>query len=91
MAKGKRHGLIFLDFLRNDRMATAVAPLSTRLRAQAPVSMPVTWPQVKRGLDPLAFTLRTVPSLLKRTKAWADYDRAGQPLKAAIARLAKVL
>ena len=90
MAKGKRHGRIFLDFLRNDRMATAVAPLSTRLRAQAPVSMPVTWPQVKRGLDPSAFTLRTVPALLKRSKAWADYDRAGQPLKAAIARLAKV-
>ena len=91
MAKGKRHGRIFLDFLRNDRMATAVAPLSTRLRARAPVSMPVTWPQVKRGLDPAAFTLRTVPALLKRSKAWADYDRAGQPLKAAIARLAKVL
>jgi bifunctional non-homologous end joining protein LigD len=91
MAKGKRHGRIFLDFLRNDRMATAVAPLSTRLRAKAPVSMPVTWLQVKRGLDPLAFTLRTVPALLKRSKAWDGYDRAGQPLKAAIARLAKVL
>jgi bifunctional non-homologous end joining protein LigD len=91
MAKGKRHGRIFLDFLRNDRMATAVAPLSTRLRAQAPVSMPVTWPQVKRGLDPSAYTLRTVPALLKRSKAWSDYDRAGQPLKAAIARLAKAL
>jgi bifunctional non-homologous end joining protein LigD len=91
MAKGKRHGRIFLDFLRNDRMATAVAPLSTRLRAKAPVSMPVTWPQVKRGLDPLGFTLRTVPALLKRSKAWDGYDRAGQPLKAAIARLAKVL
>jgi bifunctional non-homologous end joining protein LigD len=91
MAKGKRQGRIFLDYLRNDRIATAVAPLSPRLRAHAPVSMPMTWTEVKDGLDPLRFTLRSAPALLKRSKAWADYDRAGQPLAAAIGRLAKVL
>jgi bifunctional non-homologous end joining protein LigD len=91
MAKDKRRGRIFLDFLRNDRIATAVAPLSPRLRPHAPVSMPVTWPQVKSGLDPSQFTVRSAPGLLKRSKAWADYDLAGKPLKLAIARLAKVL
>jgi bifunctional non-homologous end joining protein LigD len=91
MAKGKRQGRIFLDYLRNDRIATAVAPLSPRLRANAPVSMPVTWPQVKGGLDPSQFTVRSAPGLLKRSKAWTDYDRAAKPLKLAIARLAKVL
>ena len=73
MSKAKRTGKIFLDYLRNDQFSTAVAPLSPRARPNAPVSMPVTWPQVKPGLDPATYTIHSVPQLLKKSKAWTDY------------------
>lgn len=84
MTKKLRTGRIFLDYLRNDRMSTAVAPLSPRARAGAPVSMPIEWSKVRRGLDPMKFTIRTAPSILRRTKPWQDYCQAERPLEPAI-------
>jgi bifunctional non-homologous end joining protein LigD len=88
MSKKLRTGKIFLDYLRNDRMATAVAVLSPRARQGATVSMPLTWAQVRGDLDPKRYTVRTVPALLARTKAWVDYDDAASSIRAAIRKLA---
>ena len=88
MSKKLRKGKIFLDYLRNDRMSTAVAVLSPRARDGATVSMPLTWPQVRDDLDPKKYTLRTVPGLLARTKAWDGYDDAASSIKAAMKKLA---
>ena len=90
MAKKDRAGRIFLDYLRNDRMATAVAPLSPRGRPGAPVSMPLAWNQVKKGLDPTKYTVRTVPKLVRKLTAWEDYCDGERPLAPALKRLGKV-
>lgn len=78
-----------LDYLRNDLMATAVAPLSPRARPGATVSMPLTWTQVRSDLDPKRFTLRSLPALLAKTVAWKDYCDRERSLEQAIKRLAR--
>ncbi len=87
MTRKERGGRIYLDYLRNDFVSSAVAPLSPRAREGAPVSMPLTWTQARAGLDPKRFTLRTAPGLIARSTAWREYCDSERPLKAAIQRL----
>ena len=84
MSKKDRVGRIFLDYLRNDRTSTAVAVLSSRARAGAPISMPIHWKEVKAGLHPARYTVRTGSALLKKSKPWEQYGESARSLASAI-------
>ncbi len=73
MTKAKRTGKIFIDFFRNDRGATAVAPYSTRARPGAPVAVPLAWSEATPSLTPAHFNVETVPRRLAQLGAdpWA--------------------
>ncbi len=86
MSKKERRGRIFLDYLRNDFLASAVASWSPRARDGAPIAVPLAWRDVTPALDPHAFSLRAAGLALERADAWADFDRSRVPLTARIAR-----
>jgi bifunctional non-homologous end joining protein LigD len=83
VAKDKRKGRILIDYLRNQRGATAVAAYSTRARPGAPVSVPLRWDEFDGLASSAAFTLPTVPArLTAEGHAWPDFRRAARPLEA---------
>lgn len=80
MSKARRKGRIFVDWLRNERGATAIAPFSVRARPGAPVACPVSWDELGRIRKAGAFS--TVQAL---ERGWADTDPPpAQTLSAAV-------
>lgn len=69
----RRVGKVFLDYNQNRRGATLASAYSARPTPEATVSVPLSWKELERGLDPLEFTIKTVPSLMKKRKdPWAN-------------------
>ncbi len=81
-SKAARKGRIFIDWLRNERGATAIAPYSLRARPGAPVATPVSWRELSRIEAADAFTLDMIDARLSRLKSdpWDGYDSARQSI-----------
>jgi bifunctional non-homologous end joining protein LigD len=82
VAKQARQGRIFIDYLRNGRGATAVAPFSTRARAGAPVSTPISWNELSSKMRGDRFNIADVPERLAHLSSdpWAGFFKTKQRL-----------
>lgn len=74
MSKARRKGRIFVDYLRNQRGATAIAPYSTRARGTATIATPVSWSELESITSSGAFTLKDMTRRLAAPDPWSDYD-----------------
>ena len=80
-AKEKRKNRIFVDYLRNSREATAIAPYSTRARPGAPVSVPIDWSELRTLEGANKYNVNNLMTRLKRKMdPWADIGRMKQRL-----------
>jgi bifunctional non-homologous end joining protein LigD len=66
MSKAKRKGRIFIDWLRNERGSTAIAPYSLRARPGAPVAVPVTWEELENLDNANGFRMGDIAARLDR-------------------------
>lgn len=82
LSKAKRGGKIFVDYLRNQRGATAVMPYSVRARQNAPVSVPLSWEELRDIDKPSHWHVEDAKALIKRAtaKALRGWGRADQLL-----------
>lgn len=88
VSKARRKGKILVDYLRNARGSIAVEAYSTRARVGATVATPITWDELKPGLDPQRFTVRTMAKRFASLDRdpWDGYHRVRQSITAKIYR-----
>jgi bifunctional non-homologous end joining protein LigD len=82
MSKAKRRGKVYVDYLRNQRGATAIASYSTRARAGAPVATPLDWAELGKTQSANRFNIENLPARLGKLKRdpWKDFFSTRQSL-----------
>lgn len=83
MSKAKRQGKIYVDYVRNNRGSTSIAPFSTRAKEQATVAVPLRWRELSGRIRPDSYTAETLKNRLRRLRddPWEGYFRAGDSQK----------
>ena len=86
LSKAERRGKIFIDYLRNGRGATSIAPYSPRAKPEATVSTPLRWDELSGSLQPERYTLITVPERLAKLEIdpWAEIFTLRQSIRALV-------
>jgi bifunctional non-homologous end joining protein LigD len=89
MSKAKRRGKIFVDYLRNQRGATAVASYSTRARSGAPVATPLAWDELSVKLRPNMYTVENIHKRLTKgfKDPWKDFFKVKQVITREMMRM----
>jgi len=86
--KAKRKGRMFVDYLRNERGSTAIAPFSTRARKGCPVATPVSWDELEGLGAANRFTLETAADRAQQDDPWPGYfDRDQSITRAMVAKI----
>jgi bifunctional non-homologous end joining protein LigD len=86
MSKSRRRGRIFVDWLRNERGSTAIAPYSTRARDNGPVATPVTWDELEDLSSASCFRIDDVVKRLEHDDPWAEAATLRQSITAEMLR-----
>ncbi|TKB97579.1 DNA ligase D [Pedobacter cryophilus] len=87
----KRKGLIYLDFMQNNRGQTIAAPYSVRPKPGATVSMPLKWDEVNEHLDFHEFNIVSVPKIIKqREDHWKDIKMNKTDLSKALKQMDRI-
>lgn len=82
--KEKRKGRMFVDYLRNERGATAVAPFSTRARPGIPCAVPVAWDELDALKHANVFSLEAAAAMAKERDPWPEYFTVRQSITKAM-------
>jgi bifunctional non-homologous end joining protein LigD len=80
MSKAKRTGKIFIDYLRNARAATGIAPYSTRAKPTASIATPLSWDELTPRIKSDSYTLVNINKRLRalKTDPWEDFFKVRQ-------------